>query len=114
MIIIKNKLIPFGKYSTMNICGILFTKKAYLSDKTINHEKIHTKQILETAIIGFYLWYIIEYLIIRFAHIFQNDAYRDISFEEEAYNNDENLDYLKHRKHYTWIKYIKIRSNKNK
>lgn len=114
MIIIKNKIIPFGKYSTINICGILFTKKAYLSDKTINHESIHTKQILEMGIIGFYLWYIIEYIIVRFAHTLQNEAYHDISFEEEAHTNQENLDYINHRKHYAWVKYIKIRSNKNK
>lgn len=114
MIIIRNKIIPFGKYHTINICGILFTKKKYLNDYTINHERIHTKQILEMGIIGFYLWYVIEYIIVRFANKTQNDSYHDVSFEEEAHINIYNLEYLKHRKYYAWFKYIKLHSYKNK
>lgn len=114
MIIIKNKWFPFGTYNTINICGILFTKRKNISKLIINHEKIHTKQMLETFIIGFYLWYLIEYLIIRFYHKKQSCAYHDISFEEEAYINENNLDYIKNRKHYNWFNYIKIRSYCNK
>ena len=112
MIIIKNKIIPFGNYKAMNLFGIIFTKSS-LSEIELNHEKIHTKQMLELLIIGFYLWYIIEYLLIR---IFgnkdsQTDRYHEVSFEEEAHNNDTNLNYLKNRKPFNWIKYIKINSN---
>lgn len=59
----------------------------------------------------FYLWYGVEYLLIRLFHKKQNCAYHDISLEEEAHNNDENPDYLKTRKHYAWWKYIRLRSN---
>ena len=112
MIILKNKFIPFGNYKAMNLFGIIFTKSS-LSEIELNHEKIHTKQMLELLIIGFYLWYIIEYLLIR---IFgnkdsQTDRYHEVSFEEEAHNNDTNLNYLKNRKPFAWIKYIKINSN---
>lgn len=112
MIILKNKFIPFGNYKAMNLFGIIFTKSS-LSEIELNHEKIHTKQMLELLIIGFYLWYIIEYLLIR---IFgnkdsQTDRYHEVSFEEEAHNNDTNLNYLKNRKPFVWIKYIKINSN---
>lgn len=110
MIIVKNKIIPFGSYTTINLFGILFTKSDYLSPITINHERIHTKQMLELLIIGYYLWYIIEYIIVRFCHKKQNDAYHDISFEEEAYNNDNNLHYLDNRKHFAWWKYVRLRS----
>lgn len=41
----------------------------------------------------------------------QNCAYHDISFEEEAYGNEKDLNYLKTRKHYAWLKYIRLRSN---
>jgi hypothetical protein len=58
----------------------------------------------------YYLWYGIEYVIVRLFHRKQNNAYHDISFEEEAHNNDENVEYLKTRKHYAWIKYVKIKS----
>lgn len=42
----------------------------------------------------------------------QNERYHDVSFEEEAHNNDSNLDYILTRKHYAWFKYIKLRSYK--
>lgn len=110
MIIVKNKIIPFGSYTTINLFGILFTKSDYLSPTTINHEHIHTKQMLELLIVGYYLWYIIEYIIVCFCHKKQNDAYHDISFEEEAHNNDNNLHYLDNRKHFAWWKYVQLRS----
>jgi len=40
----------------------------------------------------------------------KGNAYRNISFEREAYDNDDNLNYIKERKHYSWLKYIKIGS----
>lgn len=111
--IIVNKIIPFGSYTTTNIFGILFTKhkKGILTNKTVNHELIHTEQMKELGYICFYLWYAIEYLIIRLFHKKQGDAYADVSFEEEAYVNDKDINYLKNRKRYSWIKYIKIKSN---
>lgn len=66
MIWIKNKVFPFGSYNAINICGIVFYKDT-LSAKTKNHERIHTRQMLETLFIGFYLWYGIEYLIVCFS-----------------------------------------------
>lgn len=133
--IIKNKIIPFGDYDCINLFGILFTKKD-LTEKEINHENIHTIQLLELIPIGaviififqllfdfsswwyccsiltFYSLYGAEYIIIRLFHLTQEDAYRDVSFEEEAYNNDDNLMYIKHRKFYSNFKYIKLKSNK--
>lgn len=113
MIIIRNNWFPFKGYAAINICGILFTK-VEPTKRMLNHERIHTKQMLEMLIIGFYLWYVIEYIIVRFAHIKQKDAYHDISFEEEASINENNFNYLKQRKHYAWFKYIKIHSYKVK
>lgn len=111
MLIIKNSWFPFGRYSTINICGILFTKSDSLSEKTINHENIHTHQMIEMLFIFFYLWYGIEYLIIRLFHKTQNCSYHDVSFEEEAYEHQYDFTYLKNRKHYAWFKYIKLKSN---
>ena len=34
-------------------------------------------------------------------------AYKNISFEREAYQNQGDLDYLSNRKHYNWFSYIK-------
>lgn len=113
MIVIKNKWFPFGRYKAINLFGVLFTK-GELDQVTINHENIHTEQMKEMLFLFFYLWYGIEYLIIRLCNIKdkQNNIYHEVSLEEEAYNNDNNLDYLSTRKHYSWIKYLNLRSNK--
>ena len=135
MIVIKNKLIPFGDYDCINIFGVLFVKKE-LSEEGINHENIHSVQLLELIPIGafiifiidmfvnmslwwyllsictFYIFYCLEYIAIRLFHKKQEDVYYDISFEEEAYINDKNLNYLKTRKRYSSFKYIKIKSTK--
>lgn len=136
MIIIKNRIIPFGNYTTINIFGILFTKYKEMVERVKNHESIHTEQIKELACVGiilslllillfnmpfwiiifgvslFYIWYGIEYVFVRFLHKKQNNAYHDISLEEEAYNNQYNFNYLKTRKHFNWFKYIKGKSYK--
>lgn len=72
--------------------------------RTINHESIHFQQQLELLIIPFYIIYLLEWFFKLF--IYGGEAYYNISFEREAYNNDENFDYLNTRKRYNWIKLI--------
>ena len=112
MLIIRTKRFPFGRYTTINLFGVLFTKRDYLTRDTILHEQIHTAQMKEMAYVFFYIWYAIEYILIRLFHSRQNAAYHDISFEEEAHDNAYNWTYLETRKPYAWLKYIKIKSNK--
>ena|SRR5690554_1502735 len=72
----------------------------------INHEKIHLRQQIELLILPFYIWYGIEYLIRRIQYKNKKTAYHNISFEREAYQNEENLDYLKKRNFWRFLKYI--------
>lgn len=115
MKVIRNNIIPFKGYKLLNFFGIIFARKdADITEKDLNHEKIHTAQMKEMLYVPFYLWYGIEYLIIC---IFekgktQNEDYHDISFEEEAYAHENDLKYLENRKHYSWWKYLKIGSYK--
>ena len=90
-------LCPFG----------IYVRDKYLTDRLINHETIHWKQQLEMLVIPFYIWYLIEFLIRSFKS--SKTAYRNISFEREAYDNDDNLEYLKERKLFAWLKYIKYK-----
>lgn len=105
MKIIYNNLIPFKGYKCINLFGVLFARKGTrIDDITINHESIHTAQQRELLYIIFYILYLVEYVIksvILFRH-----AYIDISFEQEAYYHEEDMKYLKNRKHYAWIKYL--------
>lgn len=90
----------------MNLFGILFVRKEYkdrLTDRTIDHESIHTAQMKELLYVFFYLWYIIEWIIRLFK---KGNAYRNISFEREAYQNEQNGSYLKNRKQFNFLKYV--------
>ena len=105
MRIIRNNILPFKGFSAMNLFGILFVRKnARLSEKTLNHERIHTAQWRELWYVGFLLWYLVEWLI----RLPFGNAYRNISFEREAYANDDNSTYLGTRKRFTFVKYMKI------
>lgn len=109
MIIIYNKIIPFKGFKAINLFGILFVReecKGRITPVTINHESIHTEQMKELLFIPFYLIYFLEWLFkVIFVYPFSHKAYKNISFEKEAFGNEENFDYLKTRKHYAmWRK----------
>lgn len=104
MKIIRNKIIPFKGFKAINVCGILFVREdAYIDEKTMNHESIHTAQMKELLFVFFYVLYIVEWII---RLLIQGNAYRNISFEKEAYRYQDNKEYLKGRKRYAWIKVI--------
>ena len=105
MKIIINNILPPKGFKCINLFGILFCRKQ-LNKIDINHETIHTKQMQELLYIFFYLWYVIEYLVKLIIYRNTKLAYRNISFEREAYQNQNDLDYLSNRIHYSWIKYV--------
>ena len=102
MKIIRQNILPPKGFLAINLFGLLFCKKdTKINDVIANHESIHTAQMKEMLYIPFYLWYVTEWLV---KLLFKGNAYRNISFEREAYGNQYNLNYLKERKHYSWIK----------
>ena len=106
--IIKINWKLYGKYGAFNIFMFTFIhkdvfKNEYTLARTINHETIHYRQFLEFGIILFPFAYLIAGIINQ---IKRKDGYTYNPFEEEAYDNDGNLDYLQTRKPYAWIKYI--------
>ena len=87
---------------------IVLGKKDYKQNKVIlNHEYIHIRQAIELLVIPFYLLYLIEFLIRLITTRSKFEAYRQISFEQEAYSNDVDLLYLKKRSPYSFVKYWK-------
>jgi len=72
----------------------------------INHEKIHLRQQLELLVIPFYFIYLIEYSIRLLKYRNSQEAYRNISFEREAYEMETDLSYLKERKLWSFIKFL--------
>ena len=108
-LIVTKYLIPKG-FRGLTIFPFVFIK--YRSDKEnltiLNHEKIHIRQQLELLFVFFFCWYIIEFLIRLLHYKNRNLAYRNISFEREAYANEYNFNYLKKRPFFRFLKYLTL------
>lgn len=111
MVKVVSNIIPFSGYKAMAIYPFVFIRKECqdkVEKRTLLHESIHFAQQKEMLLIGFFIWYVIEWLIRvlftkdRFSH----QAYRNISLEREAYEHEYFEVYLKQRKHFAWLKYI--------
>lgn len=109
MIFISKYLVPKG-YTGLTIFPFVILKfSRFKTDNVlINHEKIHLRQQLEMLIIPFYLVYLFEFLFRLFQYKNWNLAYNNISFEREAYANQLNIDYLKQRSFWAFLKYLRV------
>ena len=107
MIIISKYLVPKG-YIGITIFPFMVLKYEALrvKDVLINHEKIHLRQQIELLIIPFFLIYVFEFLIRLIKYRNWDLAYRNISFEREAYRNEKDLDYLKSRPFLNFLNYF--------
>ena len=108
--IIKNSIIPKLASVFINVYAITLWPFIFIRDEgneqTIRHEKIHLEQQKELFLIGFYLLYVMFWIVGLFRYRSTQIAYYEIPFEREAYSNDENWVYLLNRKRHDWTKYI--------
>ena len=107
MYLVSKFLVPKG-YVAITLFPVIILKDKYLKKDVVllNHEKIHLRQQIELLIIGFYIWYVVEFLIRILKYKTWSEAYLNISFEREAYQNENNLDYLKSRSLFTFFRYL--------
>lgn len=107
MRIITNRVLPPKGYLAINLFGLVFVKDGtVLSTQAIRHEQIHTAQGKEMLWIFFYLWYVAEWLVRLIQYRDRKEAYYNVSFEREAYNNEGNQNYLTSRRFWSWTKYL--------
>ena len=118
MKIIQNTLIPGKNYFALDFFGVIFVRKdsyqkalrehPWYIDQTIRHESIHNAQMKDfcrfcfpLGAIIFYIVYLTEWFIRLFPNKFNSrKAYKQISFEREAYKNENVKDYLSTRKRF--------------
>lgn len=107
MILISKYLIPKG-YVGLALYPFVFlkSKELRLNETLVNHEKIHLRQQIELLVVPFYMVYGFEFLIRLLQYKNWQQAYRNISFEREAYVNEKNLDYLQSRPFWKFFKYM--------
>ena len=98
--------LPFMRPNGLAIFPFLFVKYKNPSKTLINHERIHFRQQIEMLILPFYIWYILEYVTHRIKGESPHHAYMSISFEREAYANDDDFGYLKRRKIWNFWRYV--------
>lgn len=121
MITIINKVIPFGGFKAMAMWPFIFCR-GEATDKMQRHESIHGRQQIEMLIVGFYIAYLICWVIemVRCAmkkHRGQvtSTYYRQrnywhrvehsIIFEREAYAMEYYPNYLRVRKFWAWTSF---------
>ncbi|KAB1156600.1 hypothetical protein [Flavobacterium luteum] len=107
LIIISKFLIPRG-FRGITIFPFIVIKEDLDAKNLvlINHEKIHIRQQLEMLVLPFYFIYVLDYLLKTVRYKDKNIAYRNIIFEKEAYSNERNINYLKKRAFWNWLRYL--------
>ena len=127
-IIVNNSKVPviLSKFSPIDIWAITIWPYVFcrgeMNEGTVNHESIHIEQYNDLFVVVFLLIYLIDYL--RGCVKYRNDlsgvgphgpyqsvgskAYFRTRAEQEAYDNDDNLNYLSERKRYEWLKKYKV------
>lgn len=103
MILIRKVPLPF--INGITLWPFVLCKSANPDAVLLNHERIHLRQQIELLVLPFYLIYLVEliYNFAKYGNFWR--AYRQISFEKEAYEKEGDLGYLKSRKAYTSFKY---------
>ncbi len=99
MILIVNKRLLSGRFKGISLWPfVILENKQLQKDRFfLNHEKIHLRQQIELLVIFFYVWYALEFFI-RYLDCRDGMlAYRNISFEREAYRRERDLGYLDSR-----------------
>ncbi len=85
---------------------VLIGKETEITQQLLTHERIHLRQQMETFVIPFYFWYFLEFLIRFIQYRNFEKAYRNISFEREAYYFESQGEYLSNRKKYAWTGFL--------
>ena len=86
---------------------IILRNASLLEDEIlINHERIHLRQQAEMLLLFFYLQYLVEWILKSLYYLDFYKAYRNVSFEREAYLHEKDADYLAERRPFQSLKYL--------
>lgn len=107
IVIVFKYLTPKGFRGITLFPFVIFTHAADRLDKVVvNHERIHIRQQLELLVLPFYVWYFVEFLFRLLQYKSRSKAYRNISFEREAYENEKDLEYVSKRGFWRFLRYV--------
>lgn len=116
MKVIRSRIIPFKGFAAINFFGVVFLREDVRGnlnisrgdyDRLLRHEYTHTKQMRELGYLFFYIWYLVEWGIKLVIYRNRLKAYRNISFEREAYTHQMSIHYNQSRPAYAFLKYLR-------
>jgi len=109
MIVLVNRFLLRKGFNGIALWPFVILRKKELREdvRMLNHERIHLRQQAELLVVFFYVWYIVEFLIRWFQYKNRHAAYRNISFEREAYAHEKDLNYLKKRSLWGFLIFVK-------
>lgn len=136
MIVIENRFIPVKGYKCMTVWPFIFLHKGrMMNDVDRQHEGIHGAQQKEMLPVAFavaivlasfgcgwwslmalplwFYWYVLEWIVRFIAYGNQWEAYRNISFEQEAFIHERDFGtdyYLPKRRPFAWTEYVAKKS----
>lgn len=113
MIVLEScKILKNTRIEAFTLYPFIFLRKKksdyhhmYLSI-TLNHERIHLNQQIELLIIPFFILYLFNFIINIFVYRNLRKSYKSIIFEKESYMYEKDLDYLKRRQIYSFIRML--------
>lgn len=108
MIVVVNKYLLGKGFLGVALWPFVIVRHPGLAKDAVflNHERIHLRQQLELLILPFYIWYIIEFFVRFFQYGNPYKAYKNISFEREAYKKEKDLDYCRSRRFWNFCNYL--------
>lgn len=103
--VIVNKWLVWPGAKAWALWPFIFIRdEKYKTEIVLNHERIHLAQQKEMLVIPFFVLYILHFI---FNLITMNKSpYKNIVFEKEAFENEDEWLYLWQRKFWAWIKYF--------
>ena len=108
--VVYNKYIPLKGFVALTLWPWIFVredKSAKFTPMMKRHEATHAHQQVECLLVGFLLIYCLEWIIKDVLCGFDSDrSYRSISFEQEAYEHQEEIYYNDVRRHFAWLRYL--------
>ena len=132
MITVRNRFIPLRGFLAITLWPFIFVRReawARFTAAVRRHETIHCRQQVELLLVGgvlaavlalngagwwsllalplFFWLYGLEYVVGLLTLRDSHRAYRAISFEQEAYDNELDPDYLSRRRPFAWLQYIR-------
>lgn len=108
MILIVNRFLLRKGFNGITLWPFVVLRKKELKTdaRFLHHERIHLRQQAELLVLFFYVWYGVEFLVRWFQYKNRHLAYRNISFEREAYANEKDLAYIKKRPFWSFLSFL--------